>query len=198
MKKLIAAGGVGAWAAILALSWWLADRRISICDRHSATSTAALRCELSATAARDAILIDGLMLALIVAVMAAFAWLLFGSHSAPVRALRVRQLPKPSPSPAQIIGAVAALFGMIALLYLIIPPLRATPARRTLTPVTGNPFADTPVAADDPYAALGKPITAGDPADPSDEAGHAPPAGEGADDEATSDDPSADKTKDGE
>jgi hypothetical protein len=57
--KRIAIGGLVGWSGIVALAWWLADRRIELC-RYSSGYT----CELRATAARDDVLIWGLTVAL--------------------------------------------------------------------------------------------------------------------------------------
>ncbi|MCL6684468.1 hypothetical protein [Sphingomonas alba] len=50
------------WAGIVALSWWLAERRIEICDDSAS-------CVIRATAARDNALIWGLIIALVGAVL---------------------------------------------------------------------------------------------------------------------------------
>jgi len=57
--RLIAIGGLAAWAGIVALAWWLADARIDICGFEKTD------CELRATAARDAVLIWGLIVSVI-------------------------------------------------------------------------------------------------------------------------------------
>lgn len=59
MKRIITLGLIG-WTAIVALAWWLADRRIGACRYDSGGA-----CELRATAARDIVLTGGLTVALV-------------------------------------------------------------------------------------------------------------------------------------
>ena len=67
--KWIAFGALAGWAGIVRLAWVLADRRIAVC--HYDTEGA---CALRATAARDAVLTSGLIVALLVVVALAVGW----------------------------------------------------------------------------------------------------------------------------
>lgn len=63
-SRIIGAGLLG-WGAIIALAWWLADRRIEICDYVDEP------CRIATTADRDFVLAFGLSVALAVIVGAA-------------------------------------------------------------------------------------------------------------------------------
>lgn len=86
-----------AWAAIVALAWWLADARIEICGDHD------MPCVLRATATRDNVLLWGGSIALALFVLLALAgqvrigrlnlrWLTLGAASP--SASRAAILPK--------------------------------------------------------------------------------------------------------
>jgi len=63
------------WAGIVALAWWLADRRIGICSGISIYSAEVshTNCIARATAARDSILIYGLSIGLVAAIVLSVA-----------------------------------------------------------------------------------------------------------------------------
>lgn len=61
--RRVAIGSAAGWAGIVWLSWSLADRRIAICGGWMEASDVA--CRIRATAARDAILINGLTVGLV-------------------------------------------------------------------------------------------------------------------------------------
>lgn len=68
--------GLTGWSAIVALSWWLADRRILLCHYEESAG-----CAVRATATRDAVLTNGLTVALVA--FAGFA-LMGGVRNGPV------------------------------------------------------------------------------------------------------------------
>lgn len=79
MKRNWIVGGA-TWAAIVALAWWLADRRIQLCGY------AENACILRATATRDDILVRGLSFALAALLLFfVFRWITTGSRHASER-----------------------------------------------------------------------------------------------------------------
>lgn len=80
MLKRVAVIAFVGWAGILALAWWLADRRIAFC--HDTDSyTAQANCLVRATAARDSALILGLSVGLVGAILLSLVATRFSSRS---------------------------------------------------------------------------------------------------------------------
>ena len=67
MGRRIVALALTGWSGIIALAWWLADRRIEICGDRMYNRD----CIIEAAAARDTVLIAGLSVALAVLIVAA-------------------------------------------------------------------------------------------------------------------------------
>lgn len=156
MKRVLGLGFAG-WASIVALAWWLADRRIAICY-HADDG-----CILRATASRDAVLTSGLTIGLAAVLAVATMAVLTQSRG---REIVQRPLGKPrhvagaakaaalqaltNPPARTMLGIViaAAMFGLGWLFAdeakqgtLGAPSNElATPAEK-VTPVEGDPFA---------------------------------------------------------
>ena len=64
MKRIVGRALAG-WAAIVALAWWLANKRILICEWERA-------CMVRTVASRDAVLTGGLTVALVGLIVVAF------------------------------------------------------------------------------------------------------------------------------
>lgn len=162
MIKRIIAGGLVGWAGIVALAWWLAQMRIEICDKASATAEAS--CAVRATAARDHVLTSGLTVALIGAVVAAFAWSVIRSRNGNQRAVIEARPPRASDltraaSPVRLFGwrrrqphvrvVLAMAFGMILTAGLLwwsgmIRPSPREEWERSPLAEAANPYADIP------------------------------------------------------
>lgn len=66
MRRIIALASTG-WAAIVALAWWLADRRLAECHPYNS------ECQQAAMSARDYVLIAGLSVAFVAFLAVMFA-----------------------------------------------------------------------------------------------------------------------------
>lgn len=156
MKRIICSGFAG-WASIVALTWWLADRRIALCGYGEAG------CRVRAAAARDAVLTNGLTIGLAAVLAVATMAVLVRSRGGgvverplgepkhlarPAKAAAVRALRNPPARAILGIGIAAAMFGLGWLFAggakhgTLAAPFNEieTPAVK-ITPVEGDPFA---------------------------------------------------------
>lgn len=75
MRRAILAGAAG-WAAIMALAWWMAARRIALCPWEMGAGGISAQdagCLIRTTATRDASLVGGLVVLLVLLILAAAA-----------------------------------------------------------------------------------------------------------------------------
>lgn len=90
IKKRIIAGALAGWVGIVATGWVMADDRIQLCSHDWSGRIDDPACLIRTTAARDYVLTSGLTIALIGAVVAAFAWSAVRSRNGNQRAIEAR------------------------------------------------------------------------------------------------------------